>query len=221
MDNGPYLRDLSGWIYTGMWHTCPEYPGAEISELPPPAFLPADSPVYLQQFLIGGQTGTYIESRAHVDSAAPPVSDFPLDDFCRPAVVFPVGPKAAGEPVTLADLQRTEVELRPGDAALICTGWDAHWDQPDFVSGSPYIQGEAGAWLIAQGIGLLGGDLPCFDLPQRQFPWAEFWARVPLLLAPLANLGGLQGRCGRLLCLPLKIRGAAATPCRAALLREN
>jgi kynurenine formamidase len=51
-----------------------------------------------------------------------------------------------------------------------------------------------------------------------QFPWAEFWEHVNLLLAPLTNLKGLSGRCGRLAAFPLKIRHACASPCRAVIL---
>lgn len=81
------VRDISGWIHNGMWAYCPEYPGAEITELPHPAFLLLDYPVYLQKFVIGGQTGTHIETRAHVDKAAEPVTALPLGDFYRPPVV--------------------------------------------------------------------------------------------------------------------------------------
>ncbi|MBI3945051.1 MAG: hypothetical protein HY321_03970, partial [Armatimonadetes bacterium] len=84
-----------------------------------------------------------------------------------------------------------------------------------------YIERDAARWLFERRIGLLGGDFPRFDrVPAMQFPWAEFWEKVNLLLAPLTNLGGLSGRCGRLVAFPLKIRGACATPCRAALLLE-
>ena len=211
------IRDISGWVYTGMWSYCPEYPGAQITELPHPAFVPDDYPVYLPKFVIGGQTGTYIETRAHVDPSAEPVSALPLEEFCRPAVVIDIGPKRAKEPVTLADV--SQAELRPGDAALIRSGWDRKWEDADFVANSPFIGREAALWLIERGIGLLAADFPCFDDPSAmQFPWAEFWQRVNLLLAPVTNLDGLSGRCGTLIAFPLRIRGACATPCRAALI---
>lgn len=213
------VRDISGWIYTGMWSYCPEYPGAEVSELPHPAFLPDDYPVYLQKFVIGGQTGTYIETRAHVDRDSEPVTALPLSEFFRPAVVIDCGEKGRNEPVTLADLERAAPDVRPGDAVLLATGWDRHWDDPDYVEGSPYIEREAALWLIEHGIGLLGADFPRFDtVPAMQFPWAEFWERVNLLLAPLTNMRGLSGRCGTLAAFPLKIRHACASPCRAVLL---
>ncbi|MHB1190656.1 MAG: cyclase family protein [Armatimonadota bacterium] len=216
------IHDISGWIYGGMWSYCPEYPGAEISELPHPAFLPPDCPVYLQKFVLGGQTGTYIETRAHVDRSADPVTALPLVEFLLPAVVIHVGPKGANQPVTVKNLERAEPDLRPGDAALLCTGWDRKWDDPDFVEGSPYISREAALWLMERGIGILGADFPRFDYPAAtQFPWAEFWRNVNLLLAPLANLEALDGRCGQLIALPLKIREACATPCRAAIILDE
>ncbi|MDD3805107.1 MAG: cyclase family protein [bacterium] len=213
------VRDISGWIYSGMWSYCPEYPGAEITDLPHPEFLPSDYPVYLQKFIISGQTGTYIETKAHVDLAAEPVTALPLKDFYRPAVVINVGNKRRNEPVIMPDLKAASPEICPGDAVLICSGWDAHWDDPDYVNGSPYIDRDAAMWLFDRGIGLLGADFPRFDsVSQMQFPWEEFWTRVNLLLAPLTNLSELSGRCGMLAAFPLKIRGACASPCRAVLI---
>lgn len=219
MADCPRIRDISGWIHNGMWSYCPEYPGAEITQLPHPAFLPKDYPVYLQKFVIGGQTGTYIETRAHVDQSAEPVTNLPLEEFYRPAVVLDVGQKAAREPVTLAEVTRAGVDLKPGDAALLRTGWDSKWDDADYIENSPYISRDAALWLFDRGIGLLASDFPRFDTPwAMQFPWAEFWERVNLLLAPVTNLDGLSGRCGQLIAFPLKIQDACATPCRAAII---
>lgn len=214
------IRDISGWVYPGMWsYFPPDYPGAQIEELSHPTSLPEDYAAYCQRFVIGGQTGTYIETKAHVSRAAEPVTALCLEQFCRPAVVIDVGAKGTNEPILVADLERAAPDLRPGDAALLCTGWDRHWDDPEYVEGSPYIEREAAMWLFEREIGLLASDFPRFDyVPAMQFPWADFWDRVNLLLAPVTNLVGLSGRCGTLMALPLKIRNACATPCRAVLL---
>lgn len=213
------IRDITGWIYTGMWSSCPGYPGAEVSELPRPESLPEDYEVYLQRFVIGGQTGTYVETKAHVDRCATPVSEVDLAQFYRPAVVVDVGRKGPLEQVTVSDLEKASPDIETGDAVLLRTGWDAYWDDPGYVDSSPYISGEAARWLIDRGIGLLASDFPRFDYPPAmQFPWADFWDRVGLILAPVVNLEGLSGRCGRLVAFPLKIRGACSTPCRAAIL---
>ena len=216
------VRDISGWIHNGMWSYCPEYPGANISDLPHPAFLPDDYPVYLQKFIIGGQTGTYVETKAHVDKSATPVTDLPLAELWRPAVVIDAGRKGPKEPITLSDFRHAKADIQPGDAVLISTGWDRKWDDSDYIDNSPYIEREAALWLFDRQIGLLASDFPRFDDPaQMQFPWQEFWERVNLLLAPVTNLQGLSGRCGRLCAFPLKISGACATPCRAALIGDE
>ncbi len=212
------IRDITGWVYSGMWSYCPEYPGAEVTQLPHPAFLPDDYPAYLQKFVIGGQTGTYIETRAHVDRSATPVSETDLSEFHRPAVVVDVGRKGPLEQVTVADLEKDSPDIRVGDAVILRTGWDAKWDDADYVENSPFIARQAAHWLIERRIGLLASDFPRFDYPPAmQFPWAEFWDKVGLILAPVVNLDGLSGRCGQLITFPLKIRGACSTPCRAAI----
>lgn len=213
------LLDITGWIHHGMWQYFPEYLGAEIAELPQPQAMAGRAPVFLQQFTLSGQSGTYIENRAHFDGGAPPVVDLPLETFWRPAVVVSVGLKAAREPVTVEDLERASVEIRPGDAVLLHTGWDAKWRHPAFVDESPYISPGAARWLFAREMGLLGGDLPRFDLPtQPCFPWDEFWGAVGLLLAPVIDLAPAIGRRTTLIAMPLRIVGACSTPCRAVLL---
>lgn len=218
----PLIRDISGWIYNGMWSYCPEYPGAEIHDLPHPDFLPQDYPVYLQGFTLGGQTGTYIETRAHVDSDAEPVTSLPLSEFYKPVIVLDAGLKEANQPVTLEDIRSASEQIQAGDAVLIRTGWDSMWDNTGFVEGSPYIERQAAVWLIEHKIGLLGADFPRFDrLPDMQFPWDKFWEMVNFVLAPVCNLDGLMGHVGYLTAFPLKIRGACSTPCRAAIIMDS
>jgi len=204
-----------------MWKYCPEYAGAEIIEQPHPEFLPDDYPVFLQKFIIDGQTGTYIETKAHIDNTADPVTSLPLSNFMRPVVVVDVGWKTINERITVEDLEDAKPDIRPGDAVLICTGWSRKWNEPDFVEGSPFIGREAGLWLIDKKPAILGSDLPRFDyVPAMEFPWDELWANVPLIMGPCTNLKGLNGRCGTLVAFPLKIRGACASPCRAAIILE-
>jgi len=216
-----HLVDITGWIYSGMWRYFPEYPGADLSELPQPAQLAGRDPVFLQKFVLGGQSGTYIENQAHVDRGATPVVDLPLEAFWRPALVISIGWRQPLTPVMAKDLAHAEPDIRPGDAVLLHSGWDAKWHDPDYVEGSPYLSAEAARWLMDREIGLLGSDFPRFDCVERPcFPWPEFWDRVGLLLAPVVNLAPVAGRRATLIAFPLKIAGACATPCRAVLRDE-
>ncbi len=211
--------DISGPIYTDMWSYCKEYPGAVIEELPQPQFLEDKYEVFCQKFIIGGQSGTYIETRAHVDKNAPPVVDYPLEEFVMDCVVIKLKEKGPLQPITLKDLKCNSPEINRGDAVLLSCGWDKRWREPDFVSKSPYISKEAAQWLLEHDIKLLGGDFPRFDnVEKMEFPWDLFWEKATFLLAPLTNLRNVKEERVILVSFPLKIEGAVASPCRAAII---
>ncbi|MBN1347202.1 MAG: cyclase family protein [Phycisphaerae bacterium] len=211
--------DITGWIESGMWSYSSAYPGARITECSHPPELPEAYKVYCQRFEIGGQSGTYIETKAHVDPTATPVSECPIEDFVMSAVILRVPGKGAGDAISREDLEATGVAIGPDEAVILATGWDAHWQEPElFVSASPTIGREAALWLFSHGIRCLAADFPRFDcVASPCFPWPEFWASVPYLLAPVCNIYSGDFVRGRLFAFPLKIRGAMGTPVRAVL----
>lgn len=215
------IVDITGPIYTGMWSYCPEYPGAVITELPQPEFLKGRYPVYCQKFEIGGQTGTYIETKAHVDKSANPVSELPVDKFILDCAIIRLSKKEAGEKITLEEVKSRSGPLHPGEAVLLSTGWDSRWRDPLYVEGSPFISREAAEWLIDKGITLLGADLPRFDnIKQPEFPWKLLWEKVELVLAPVVNLHQVRKDKVKLIAFPLKIGGACSTPTRAVVIED-
>ena len=211
--------DISGWIETGMWSYSSAYPGAVVTECPHPPELPEDYQVYCQKFELGGQSGTYIETRAHVDPSATPVTECPIDDFVMDAVILRVHGVGPGRPIRREDLEAADVEIQQGEAVILATGWDVYWHEPDrFVQSSPYISRDAALWLFGHGIRCLAADFPRFDyVAEPCFPWPEFWETVPYLLAPVCNVYKDIFIRGRLFAFPLKIRGAMGTPVRAVL----
>ncbi len=212
------IVDISGPIYTGMWRYCESYPGAVVSECERPPFVPPEREVYCQRFEIGGQTGTYIETRAHVDRRAMPVAEWPLADFFFDAVIVRLADKEPRERIELDEVRAAAADIRPGDAVLLRTGWDRRWRDPDFVEDSPFISREAAEWLIARGPALLGGDIPRFDnVAAPEFPWEMFFERVRFLLAPVVHLDRVIEDRVKLAAFPLKVERAVAAPCRAAV----
>jgi kynurenine formamidase len=213
------ITDITGWIYSGMWSCCREYPGAVVTELPQPGFLNGRYRVFCQKFEIGGQTGTYIETRAHAEENAPPLSDYRASDFFFECKIIKLCKKAPFEKISLDEIKSKSPPVEKGDAVLLSAGWDERWDDGDFVSASPFISKEAGEWLIGRGIKLLGADFPRFDNPSApEFPWGLFWENVTFLMAPVVNLSGVLGEAVRLIALPIKVRGAAAAPARAVII---
>ncbi len=215
---GRYV-DITGWIENGMWTYSSAYPGATIAECAHPPELPAEYEVYCQKFELGGQSGTYIETKAHVDPSARAVSECPVGDFAMEATVLRVPEKGANEAITVADLMASGVVPERDGAVILATGWDEHWHEPRyFVEGSPYIEPDAAHWLFAHRPRCVAADFPRFDYAARPcFPWAAFWAQVPYLLAPVCNVYQGDFSKGRLFAFPLKIRGAMGTPVRAVL----
>jgi len=205
-----------------MWTYGPPYPQVEVELLPEPDWVPY--PTYSWELRISAQTGTYLENARHMRLDAPPLESVPVEQLVlRPAAVLRV-PKEAGDRIELDELKAAAegLDLAPGLALLVGTGWCAHWEQPDFVAQSPYFSREAMFWLLDQRPFLIGADLPRFDndaAPQLFF--GEFFDRGVLLLAPLINVEQIPVRRGLLTALPLKLRETAAAPCRAVFCWEE
>ncbi|HEY2945050.1 MAG TPA: cyclase family protein [Vicinamibacteria bacterium] len=66
--------------------------------------------------------------------------------------------------ITVADLegtvQRSRLDIRPGDAVYLHTGWGGLWmkDNATFTSGEPGIGMDAGRWLASKQIVMCGSD---------------------------------------------------------------
>ncbi|GHE33360.1 MULTISPECIES: cyclase family protein [Streptomyces] len=134
--------------------------------------------------MLGGHVGTHMDALSHVAvdgrlHGGVPVADAmhagrytshgidqvrPL--FCRGVLydlprLRKVPRLAPGAPVGVADLEAGPVP-RPGDVALIRTGWAQLWDDPRAYvgdeSGVPGLDLAAAAWLAERGVAAVGAD---------------------------------------------------------------
>jgi kynurenine formamidase len=73
----------------------------------------------------------------------------------------------AGYGVTAKDLERTGVEVRPGDVALVRTGWARHFaDAPTYLGqtdGVPGVTEDAARWLVERGVRATGADTTAYE----------------------------------------------------------
>lgn len=217
------IVDISGPIEDNMWSYGDPYPTPRIEQIPPPTWL--DYPVYSQTVSFAVQSGTYLETAAHLDRGRMPIDQLPLARCYMVDAVALWIPKGANGGITLEDLlqaqQRQGVEVRTGDALLVGTGWDKQWHEPVFVTDPPYFTAAAMDWILDQQLALLGGDTPRYDSihhPQNFLP--KFFQTEMLLLAPLTNMDQVQQPRGKLIALPLKIKDACASPVRALWIEE-
>ncbi|QGZ93685.1 cyclase family protein [Terricaulis silvestris] len=115
------------------------------------------------------------------------------------------------------------VEVMPGDAVLIRTGWAQLWaDHSAYVGypkGSPGVTGEAAAWLGDRGVRTTGTDTFAYDVrPAPQMP-----AHVELMVKRRINIMenlvleelSRRGVFEFMFCaLPLRIVGGTGSPIR-------
>lgn len=217
------IIDISGPIDDGMWSYGDPYPTPRIVQVPPPDWL--DYPVYSQTVSMAVQSGTYLETAAHMDQSRMPIDQLPLNRCHLVDAVALWVPKGANAAISATELQATldsaGLTLRAGEALLVGTGWDAHWDAPNYVTDPPYFLSDAIDWVLDHEVALLGGDTPRYDSPhnpQNFFP--KFFKSEILLLAPLINMAQVGTARGKLTALPLKIKDACASPVRALWIEE-
>jgi len=214
------ITDVTGTISDGMWTYGPPYPDVVVEEIPQPDFI--QYPTYSWRFELGAQTGTYLETSLHMFPEGPELNDIPVEDvFMRDVAILRV-PRPPDYRLMAEDLEACEVEINPGDAIIVATGWDEHWNQEDFVRSCPFFSYEAMRWILDKDPFLMGGDMPRFDSwddPQGFFH--EFFEQGLLLLAPLVNLGAVQADRAKLVALPVKIAETCASPCRALIIEDD
>jgi len=137
----------------------------------------------------------------------------------------------AGYEVTADDLEaaraRAGVEISPGDAVLIGTGWSSEWERHDrFVGATDGVPGpgpDAAHWLVERGVAVAGGETIAFEcipagrghatLPVHRILLVESGVNIveTMRLTELRELGATEFL---LILNPLPVVGATGAPVR-------
>lgn len=127
--------------------------------------------------------------------------------------------------LTVEELERAEaasgVTVQPGDVALIRTGWGRHWGTDAYIAHETPGPGlEAGTWLADRGVSLVGSDTAVFEkgpvteaAPVHRLMLIERGINIMENL-DLEGLGDAAAGEFLFLALPLRVRGATASPLR-------
>ena len=213
--------DLSHRLESGM----PAYPG-----LPEPQFhtwfthaesaerhLYAEGTTFqIARYELPGNTGTYLDAPFHRHPDEPDLAGLQLEKIANLEGVVvhaapdgPIGPEAF-----------TGVEVA-GKALLVRTDWSTRWGGDYFRSG-PYLTGEACAYLVQQGVALVGIDCANIDNmqdPERPAHTTLLAAGIPIV-EHLTALEGLPASGFRFFAVPPAIAGGTSFPVRAFALWE-
>jgi len=171
-----------------------------------------------------GHSGTHVDAPGHVLAGGAMLSDLPLSRFAGPGVLLDLRQRA-GLAVTAGDIapHLALLEAEAPAFALLRTGDEERFDQPEYFTRGAFLTPEAA--LLLAGLGLLGigldaGSPDPFDAAPPN--GAELPAHKALLGAGvlivenLRNLAALSGRGFQFFCLP--VLGGDGSPVRAAAL---
>jgi arylformamidase len=167
--------------------------------------------------------GTHVDAPRHFYADGGAVDELSLEILVmREAVVLDVSGRPAGTGITAADLERTGVEPKPGEIAVIKTLWtDRAWGRPEFWADTIHLEPSVSEWTAARGVAAVAMD--CF--PEKPF-WRmaltpaerganhKRWlaAGIPMIQL-ITHLDRIGGRF-RLTALPLPLRGMDGAPAR-------
>ena len=158
-------------------------------------------------------TGTYLDSPFHRYAEGKDLSQLPLEQLAdlESVVVRPRAPGRAIGPGAFAG------EALAGKAVLVQTGWDTHWRTDRYLSGHPFLTGEAARFLREQHVALVGIDslnIDDTDDGRRPVHSALLAADIPIV-EHLCNLGSLPPGGFRFFAVPAKVAAFGTWPVRA------
>lgn len=215
------ITDITGTIENGMWGYGPPWPPARVERIPQPDWVPWE--INAWQFSFPGQCGTYLQTGLHFRNGDPALIEIPLERLVdREAVILRVpGKENAEDTISAEELAACGAEIREGDAIIVSIGRDKKWNEPDYVSGSPYYLKEGMDWLLDHKPFLIAGDWPKWEnVEEPQNVFDRFFAEGTLLLAPVVNVGAVAAERVKLTVLPIKIAETCHTPARAIVIEE-
>ena len=159
-------------------------------------------------------TGTYLDCPFHRYANGKDLSEIAIaamTDLDAIVVRAPHAPTQAIGPEAFRDR-----EIR-GRAVLVHTGWDVHWNTPQYYEGGPFLTAEAARYLRDCGVKLVGIDAHNIDDTrggERPVHSILLGAEI-LIVEHLCNLDALPDEGFVFSATPPKFKGAGTFPVRA------
>jgi arylformamidase len=218
------LIDISGRISPRMWSYAPPYFGPVVTKLDSPEWV--QYPVYSEAISMPLQTGTYIETAAHVDPDRELIADLPIEQTVLVSAICVQTPTAPKSGLAREALEQAVAAVAPppydGLALIVAMGWGHRWERSDFTTDCPYFTPTAIDFVIEGGFAILGADTPRFDSPiERTGHLLRLFKTNALILGPLGSLEALGSGEGWLIAAPLPVEAVCASPTRAIWVRAK
>lgn len=167
-------------------------------------------------------TGTHVDLPLHMLPHGGSLDGFAPERFMGPAMVLDIR-SISGAIVPLDRLLPYEPIVERCAFVLIHSGWGRYWGSGAYLSGYPVLSDEAAVWLAGFSLKGIGVDMVSFDhADSRNYPvHRRFLESGTLLFENLHALEKLPDTIFRFIALPLRLKGAEASPVRAVALLDG
>ena len=168
--------------------------------------------------------GTHVDAPSHFIEGGQRMEDIEIGRWAGPAYVLDLRDVGPNQAVTGALLEERGRDVRPGDLALLCTGWGARkYGLVEYWQDSPYVTEDGAEWLVERRVKAAGFDFfqELAAKGDRVVPEDYVMHKTTLgngvrLREHLPNLSRLAGRRVYAAALPLYLVGSEGAPARAA-----
>ncbi len=200
-----------------------------------PASFPDSLGLAIERFSGDTHTGTHLDAPYHfgplvAGKPALTIDKVPLQWCIGDGVLIDVsnrpGPAPIDLPEVAAELARLDYRIKPFDIVLFKTGAARFYGQCEYRTAHPGVAPAAVAWLIQQGVRIMGIDAFSFDKPFDRMAQEYYRTRDPETLWPTHLLGRTMEYCHienvgdldvlpsptgfRVICMPIPIANASA-----------
>jgi len=166
---------------------------------------------------MGLHTGTHIDGAHHFIPGGKKIDEYPIDRFIGTARVISID---STETVTCEELKKANLE----DVSMVLfkTCNSASWGRAEFHPGFVGLEPRAAYYLVECGISLVGIDyLSIQGFASDDDTVHQILLGNDVLILEGINLAGVPDDDYLLMCCPLMIEGAEASPVRALLLSDS
>jgi len=159
-------------------------------------------------------TGTYLDAPFHRYADGADLAQLPLECVANLDAVVVRAAAGSGRSISAGVFQGIDLE---GKAVLVRTGWDRHWRTDQYLSGHPFLTGEAAEFLRDSGAVLVGIDSLNIDdtADQRRPVHSILLGSGVLIVEHLCNLQSLPSSGFRFSAVPAKVVQFGSWPVRA------
>jgi arylformamidase len=194
------------------------WPGDPPIRITQPAHLERGDVATISRLDMGAHTGTHVDAPAHFVAGGSGVDSLDLEVLVGPAWVV----HALEADVLSAEVLERLV-IPPGvERLLFRTRNSEQWARsaPEFSKDFVGITQDGARWLLDHGVRLVGIDYLSVAPFHDTVPTHQLLLQAGVILVEGLNLSEVAPGVYRLVCLPLKIRGADGAPARAILVSD-